>query len=82
MPALSVSAPSRVILDLKNTFKDCRRIEASELEYADVCSAPAAALDICAPFYEAPENVGEASVAAAVSRTPALAAKLEQATEV
>ena len=75
--ALSVSAPSRVILDLKNTFKDCRRIEASELEYADVCSAPAAALDICAPFYEAPENVGEASVAAAVSRTPALAAKLD-----
>lgn len=75
--ALSVAAPSRVILDLKNTFKDCRRIEASDLQYEDICSAPAAALEICAPFYDRPESVAEASVTEAVSRTAELAEKLE-----
>ena len=75
--ALSVAAPSRVILDLKDTFRDCRRINASDLKYEDVCSAPAAALEICAPFYGSPESVEEASVADAVSRTPALAERME-----
>ena len=75
--ALSVSAPSRVILDLKNTFKGCRRIQASDLKYEDICSAPAAALEICAPFYDSPADVFEASAAAAAARTPQLAERLD-----
>lgn len=75
--ALSASSPSRVIGDLRSTFSDCRVLEAKDLTYEDICSAPAAALEICAPFYDSPSDVGEASAAAAAAKTPAIAEKLE-----
>ena len=76
--ALTSAAPSRVILDLKDTFKDCRDLDARKLRIEDICSAPAAALEICAGFCGSPATPEQAAVCDAVGRVPELAAKLER----
>ena len=76
--ALTSAAPSRVILDLKDTFKNCRDLDAYKLKIEDICSAPAAALEICAGFCGSPGTPEQAAVCDAVGSVPELAEKLER----
>ncbi|MBQ9557968.1 MAG: PD-(D/E)XK nuclease family protein [Clostridia bacterium] len=75
---LTSAAPSRVILDLKDKFNDCRDLDARKLRIEDICSAPAAALEVCAGFCGSPETPEQAAVCDAVRRVPELAEKLER----
>ena len=75
--AVGVSAPSPAILELRETFKKCRRLSAADLKYEDVCGSPAAALETCVGFFGAPETPEQAAVCSAVARVPELAERLE-----
>ena len=74
--ALTSAAPSRVVLDLKDTFTGYRDLNAFKLKTEDICSAPAAALEYCAGFFESPETPEQAAVCAAVGRVEELSNSL------